>query len=398
MTERKAKVVLCGHYGSTNIGDEAIGLGIIETIKKYRYNADICVLSYNPGRSKKIYDKMIPEYSVKSAYLLPFGIKSFLRGVFKGELKRTLKVIRDCDHFVLGGGGLFSDEKPFAVFLWAFQAFVAHKYKKPVYMIAQSVGPLKTRTARRIVKNLFGKAKEIHLRDKASEKLLRKIGVKNNIIVSTDAAFGMKKYKKHSKEWTTKKLNKKIEQEAGSEHFVLSAREWDTDIEKLNKILVQSSGAICEKHRLKAIFIPFQVIKENDRSILDKKFVRSGVRECFVLLNCTDDVAKVLSVISGAKFMIGVRLHSLIFSIITATPFIGISYSSKINDFARSSGLDKYILDKDIPSGEFLEKLEKKLEEVATNYDDIKLELEKISEDLRKTWDANMREFIEKTF
>jgi len=184
MNQNKEKIVVCGHYGSTNIGDFAIGLSIVQQLKKAKPNADVTFLSYNPKNT-------VEHMDVKANYLLPLGLRSLFRGIFKGELWKTLKVIKNCDKFILGGGGLFTDEKIFAVFLWGLHAFCAYRYKKPVYMIGQSVGPLKTKIGKWIVKKSFLKAKMIVVRDNNSKNLLNDLGIKHEIQVIPDLVFGL---------------------------------------------------------------------------------------------------------------------------------------------------------------------------------------------------------------
>jgi polysaccharide pyruvyl transferase CsaB len=383
MPQKRPKIVICGHYGSTNLGDEAIGLGIIQTIKKFRNNVDLTVLSYDTERSDSFYRRFIPQLNVKTAYLLPLGFRSLIRGIFKGELFKTLRTIKDCDYFLLGGGGLFTDEKLYAIFLWGFQAFIARLYKKPVFMIGQSVGPLKRKLSQLIVKCIFNYAKEIHVRDSNSKKLLEKIGVNTKIILSTDAAFGMK-LTKHNP-------NKKIAQDMHDEYFILSIRKWDKKTESVNKKIVQACNEVCKKYRMKAVFIPFQVVKENDATVLNKYLEQNSGKECFVLKNYTDDLHEIMRVISGARFTVGVRLHSLIFSIRSSVPFIGYSYSEKINNFTNMCDLNNNLIE-NISSAEIFIKIDK----IISGERKIIEKIKNCDMRLVELWDGNMENFADK--
>lgn len=397
MPQRKAKIVLCGHYGSTNVGDEAIGLGIIETLKGHKPDAEITVLSYNAKRSAKFYNQTVPAYGIKSAYLLPLGLRSLIRGIFKGELYKTIKIIKKCDHFIIGGGGLFTDEKLFAVFLWGIHAFIADIFGKSIYMIGQSVGPLNTKIGKWIVKKTFSKSKAIYVRDHESKKILKKIGVKNEINVSTDAAFGMKKSGKVDEGATVQKLNKKIEQEGWEGYFIISVREWDGKLDKLNKKIEQVCNRISKETRLKSVFVPFQVIKNNDRKALNKKIVQTDESEHIELINYTNNIWNIIEVISCANFVVGVRLHSLIFSIIANTPFVGIAYCKKINNFMESLELEDYIINKSLSEEDFYAKLYKKIHETLGDRDLIVKQLKNKNKQMRSKWNKSMEDFIKKT-
>lgn len=365
MSEESKKYVICGHYGATNIGDEAIGLGLIQAIKETNANHEVTVLSYDKVRSKEFYDNYASEYDVKTSYLIPLGIRSFLRGIFKGELKRTKRTIKDCDRFVLGGGGLFTDERLYAVFLWGWQAYYAVKYKKPLYLIGHSVGPLNSRIGKWIVKKIFNKAEFISVRDSESKKLLLKLGVRKEIHVLCDLAMMINLDGKND----PKNANKKSEQNRASRYFILTFRGWDEKLEKLNKKIVRQIHRIVEKYKLNPVLIPFQLIKENDQENMNKKIVQKDVLRKIVIQKYQDDFFEILRQIQGAEFVIGVRLHSLIFSAMKKTPFVGISYSKKVENFMYEIGLEKYCLKNDQFDDDFLEDL---IENMIQDKDEIK--------------------------
>lgn len=346
MAKDKEKIVLCGHYGATNIGDEAIGLSLVQNLKKLKPEAKIVILSYDPHRTKHFYEKYAPELDISSVYLLPLGFRSFARGLLRGELWHTLKEIRSCNKFILGGGGLFTDEKLFAVFLWGIHAFWAYIFKKPVLMIGQSVGPLKSKTGKLVVKKMFSRAKYINVRDNESKNLLKKIGIRQKILVSTDAVFGLDFYEKIIKNKVDRELNKKCSQNGQNGYFIFSIRPWKQKTENLYKNIIQDVALISKKYKLLPVFVPFQLIKENDQKILSKIIVQNDFNIKIEVRKFTDDIFEIFSLISGAKFVFGVRLHSLLFSVINLTPFLGFSYSPKIRNFFKNDDTDlsKYIL------------------------------------------------------
>jgi len=344
MAEVKQKFVLCGHYGSTNLGDEAIGLSIVHSIHNKYPQAEIVVLSYDRQRSKDFYDKYAPELKIKTAYLIPLGIRSFLRGVFKGELWHTLRQIKTCDRFILGGGGLFTDERLFAVLLWGLQAHFAYKFKKPVYIIGQSVGPIRTKIGRWIVKKIFSKATYINLRDEESKKLLERLKIEKEILVTCDPVFALDFDKKFDQKFIYRELNKKVEQEGYSGYFLCTIRPWTRNFEKLYTKFIQSIEEIRAKYQLLPVFIPFQVINDNDRSILDKFIDQKTFKSKMVILEYEENIYEIMDVFSHAKFTFGMRLHSLLFSFIVGCPFIAIAYSEKIQNFLKMTGFENYII------------------------------------------------------
>jgi len=339
MEDRGKKYVICGHYGATNLGDEAIGLGLIQVIKDANRKHEIVVLSYNKTESKNFYNRYLPEFHVRTAFLVPLGIRSLFRGLVKGELKKTKNEIKSCDRFILGGGGLFTDEKLYAVFLWGLQGFYALHYKKPLYLIGHSVGPLNTRIGKWVVKKIFSMAEFISVRDKESKILLEKLGIKKKIHVLCDMAMLMK--------IDEKMLNKKIVQKVDGKYFVLTFRRWDERLNKLSKKIVQVLKGVMQKYKLIPMIIPFQLIKENDQEIANKKIVQEGGLKKIVIQKYHPNILGILEQIKGAEFVIGVRLHSLIFASMMNVPFVGISYSKKVENFMMELGLNDYCLKND---------------------------------------------------
>ncbi len=338
MNQNNKKIVVCGHYGSTNIGDEAIGLSLIQRLKNEYPDGEITFLSYDPENTNKY-------LKINSRYLLPLGFKSIFRGIFKGELFKTLNAIKKCDKFILGGGGLFTDEKIFAVFLWGLHVFCAYKYKKPVCMISQSIGPLNTKVGKLIVKKAFTKADKITVRDSESKKILNNLGVQNKIKVESDLVFDLKI--KH--DYDDENLNKIIAQKGLKGYFIVNLRPWQKNSKILYKKINQMISWIVKKYKLLPVFVPFQSLHQNDHEIMSKIIEQNNPDYPFLIQKFDQNVFRVLSVIKHAKFTIGMRLHSLIFSMIQNVPVIALSYSPKIHNLFKDRGYSYFIVDIENP-------------------------------------------------
>lgn len=333
MNQNKEKIVICGHYGSTNIGDEAILYSILENFKKVKPNASLTVLSYNPSNTKEY-------HNINSSYLIPLGIRSFFRGILKGELRKTLKIIKNCDKFILGGGGLFTDEKLFAVFLWGLHAFVALKYKKPLYMIGQSVGPLESRIGKWITKRAFKNATLISVRDSSSKQLLKQLGVNNQIYLIPDLAFSIEIKENKINE----NLNKKIAQEGLKGYFLISLRPWLKNSKISYKNIIRSIDNIAKNNKLLPVFLPFQNLNQNDTLYMHKLIEQNTLKSPYLINKFDQNIFYIFNLIKSSKFTIGMRLHFIIFSIINKIPFIALSYSNKIKNLLKDLSLEDQIL------------------------------------------------------
>lgn len=307
-----ANILICGNYGAGNIGDEAILRSLLLLVKRVDPKASITVMSARPEHTARL-------YQINAVAFIPAGIRSFLRFFSRGFIVKTLKSLKKADIFILGGGGLFQDEKKHAVFIWFLQGYFALLFKKPLYCCLQSIGPLNTFFAQRMVKWLFKRAVMITVRDSSSARLLKDLGIPSAVVLSDPVlSLPVQKFSYSSQE----------------RYIVLSIRFWNRgNNDFLHKNIAQFIDWIYEKYGLKTLFIPFEEYHDFDQKEMDKIFVHIENKSSFLSHEFTFDIDQILQVIASASMVVGMRLHSVIFSVLTSTPFIAISYSSKISNF-----------------------------------------------------------------
>lgn len=329
MKADKKQIVICGNYGIGNLGDEAILDGLIRLSETCWPGAEICVLSSNPRQTA-------PEHGIKAVQMFPAGLKSTLKFWLSGQFWPTVRAARRADLVILGGGGLFTDEKWRAVWIWAVQVWWFRMLRRPYVCLAQSVGPLRTRSGRFLARRVFRGARLCTLRDAQSAELLRELGVKK-VTVFADAVFALG-YE------APRAIN--IQQYA-----VLSLREWGN-----NPAWLAVAGAVdwlWREQGLRTIFIPFQESGDDDKLAYQK--VKSLLSEKPAMeMKTVDDYKQALEMIGRSRLVLGMRLHSLIFAALFCRPFVGISYSSKVRAMTLELGMENFCLDFDKLSSEEL--------------------------------------------
>lgn len=317
------KLVICGNYGATNIGDEAILEGILTLIKDVDPAAHITVFSANPADT-------IARHGVKSVHLLPAGPRSFLRGLFGGGMMKTFKVLKECDGFILGGGGLLSDEKPMAMVIWPLQAAFASLLRKPVFCLGQSVGPLKTFFGRRMARGIYSKALLASVRDTASRKVLHDLGIPACTVLA-DPAFAIHLH--HAVQTQRENM------------VILSLRNWPANASvNMYKLFAHFTEWLWSEYGFKTMLMPFSGGIENDTQLLYNIFTHVTKKEAVEVFEYTGDYGKVLELISRSKAVVGMRLHSLIFATLAQTPFLALSYSDKVKNLAFDLGMADHTL------------------------------------------------------
>jgi polysaccharide pyruvyl transferase CsaB len=312
------RIVLIGNYGAHNIGDEAVLSGILHLLRKHIPHAEITVLSYDPNNTEQ-------QHHISAAYLLPFGIRSFL----KFGWKNTIRVLQQADYVLIGGGALFTDEKMKAMYLWGYHVKIASYYCSRVILFAHTIGPLQTKRGIAIMKKVLGLVQSISVRDVKSKDVIHQLDPTKKVIVASDPAFV---------------LNKIIIQKK-KKQVVINLRPWMYN-NQMNIIRVM--GNVCNNLINKGdniVLLPFQTFQDDDRKILQQIYDSILNKKSVQFLTNEVDLNAIMQIIGESEFVIGMRLHSLILSILQHVPFIALSYSDKIHNMLVDIHWEQYSID-----------------------------------------------------
>ncbi len=340
------RVGIFGNYGATNVGDDAI----LQSLLASHPGHEFTVFSANPKAT--------------AAPLFSLGFRSF----FKHGFWRSLQALRAVDAVILGGGGLFQDDRLFACFLWAWQCLWVRVMGKPLFVVALGVGPLRTRLGCWLTRWALAHAQVITVRDQSSHDLLRAIGLnEGEIHVTADPAF-LIPAPAHSPE-RTKGL------------ILVSLRPWLTHSQTLLKVFTEFLLRLKNEKGARFVFVCMQSIREHDRSILEPLAKRLG-GEVWVPPNFSALMAR----LGQAEFAIGMRYHFLIAALITETPALPISYSPKVEALFSGTSLERYVIPvQDLTA----DRLTENLKRLSVDYNNVQIYEKKRAEILREQADKN---------
>ncbi len=368
------KIAIAGNYGAKNLGDEMILEGLIKTLKSIDPDVEITVLSADPEETKK-------KHGVKAVQKFPAGIRSAVKSAL-GEGGKTKKAVKECDYFILGGGGLFSNLTKKAYLIWGIQARRALRYKKPLIMYGQSVGPVEGKFRKKLIEKLFNKAIFTAVRDTESKEELKRLGVKGKIHLIPDLVFYSDTEKKETstqKEENSKKIivcPRQIEESEGGVK--------DDFKEKVADFL----NWLVDGKKYKIVFANFQTPEDE---ILSKELKeRIGKKEEVKILSPFKSSKAAYETFSEADFVLGMRLHSILTAIKTETPFIAINYAPKVKNFLEYTKLKDLIVETSSPDfknkfKEVSEQKEKIIERLRIFNEQSKKRHEEIIKELAKT-------------
>ncbi|MBD8067459.1 polysaccharide pyruvyl transferase CsaB [Bacillus sp. PS06] len=304
------EVVISGYYGFDNVGDEAILLSIIEVLRNEFPFISITVLSNQPQKTSEQY-----------------GVKAVNRWSFK----EVMKAIKKSDGVISGGGGLLQDKTGIlSVSYYCGVMWFAHLLKKPFFVYAQGIGPIKYRFNKQLVANTLKKAALITVRDDISKQFIEQIGVTNDIYVVPDPVIGLNVEKMISSNWLMNNLD-------DSDFIVVTVRYWKKGTHYLERIASGLDSAMKNNHH-KIVFIPMHGYEDYLCSLEVKSKMSKEVQHNIYIVPPDLSIQEKASIIGSSQLLIGMRLHSLIFAAIKLIPFISISYDQKIDVFTEVCG------------------------------------------------------------
>lgn len=312
--ERKNIVIHCA-AGLGNLGDEAL---LLSFIQRYRQIGNITVLCINADKARKytMYDNCLNDTDEKCK-----------------------KIVQECDIFVLGGGALFQDETSiYNVYRWGHFLNYAKRHNKKTMVYANSIGPLNYLWSRQYVEKTLKNVDAITLRDRKSVEELKKIGI-YHAVLAADGVFGLQLHH-------PEKLDEQDEP-----YVCVVVRHWfdcipfipvslckkwgiqtKKNAEKYHKfidVMIKVIDSINQDFGYRVVLLPF--MKERDFKVADDIFAGVQNKEKSKVIEEENfGVWQYFSIIGRARLVLGMRLHSIIFSVMCTTPFVALNYSNKV--------------------------------------------------------------------
>ena len=305
------KILLAGYFGSGNIGDEAILQVLATQLKKQFPFGEITALSGNPDETSRLYD-------IGSAH--KYSIVNILKGMLS------------CDAFILGGGGLLQDSTSARSLLYYSSLIILAKlFRKRTILLGQGIGPVHN-TA--LLKKALKKVDLVTVRDERSYKELMSIGAKpKKLSLTADLSFLLGS---PDKENGKKILDIDGVKKCRSRSIGISLRppiKGKDAEENYSAIAVLCDHLIKEKDS-QIVFLIFNYPEDLDA--INRVMGRMKYPAHILLRRCKP--SEMLDVISSLDALIGMRLHSLVFSFIAGIPGFGLSYDPKVETFQKFTG------------------------------------------------------------
>lgn len=298
-------VMISGYYGYKNMGDDCLLSAILDALE----DADVTVLSRTPDETR-----------------LEYGVRS----IWRFNAWKIMKQMKQGGVLINGGGSILQDVTSTKSILYYLQVIkMARFFRMKVMVYANGIGPVSAKANRRRVKKVLNQVDIITLREQQSLEELRAMGVANkNVEVTADPAFALEPC-------SEKRIDELLkDSEIKGEFFAIAVRPWKDDIGAVAEIARKAQ----KKHGLTPLFIVMQ--PQKDAAITES--LRKKATHGKVLQNAKN-AADIIGVLGRAQFLIGMRLHAVIYAARMGTPFIGLSYDPKIDAIAEALGSNVFL-------------------------------------------------------
>lgn len=357
-------VMVSGYYGFKNSGDDALLMAMIDSLRMFKKDIKILVLSMNPKETKKIY-----------------GVDAINRfNVFQilWAMKRSKLLIN-------GGGSLIQDITSTQSLMYYLSIiWMAKKMGLKVMVYANGIGPIYKEANRKLTKRIVNQVDMITLREEGSRQELRRLDIqKPPILVTADPALTLEAVDGHAVDEVFQK--EKID--CSGPLIGFSLRDWKGHEKRYGEVIAQIADYMIEKYNVKPVFIPMQYPRDLP---IAQKIVSRMQGKGYIIEN-QYSVLQTLGIVKKMDMLIGMRLHTLIYAASLGVPLIGLVYEPKV------AGFLEYVRQKsagDVTQLE-TEKLRQLVDEVWNKRDSVRKELEQVTADLKQKALENAKLAIE---
>lgn len=361
------RILIAGSYGMGNTGDEAILAGILGPLRRRLPEARLCVVSGNPEATRALH----------GVEALPWDDWQAIHDTLAGS-----------DLLILGGGGIFFDYTGFdparllesgAPDLAHYGSFpvLAWLLDKPLMIYAAGVGPLSTPEGREMVRLAFTVASRATVRDVESRDLLAEIGADvSRVEVTADPAFALSVVDPGGLEETRRP------------RIALTSRPWQLagPQEEWERSFAGSIASFALARNAQILLVPFHVGSDEESLLRIREGLESEGMDAgdVVLFRGSASPSQVAGLLRACDLTVGLRLHSILLSMLAGTPAVALSYDPKVRSLARLAGHEELCLDLPGLSG-----LSALLEDAWDRREEIRRDFLRVSGELRILAEAN---------
>ncbi len=307
----RESIMICGAYGRGNAGDDAILEAIVQEMRALDPERTICVMSRRPKETRLVY---------RTGAVYTFNIFSVLHKFRKAAL------------YINGGGSLMQDvTSTRSLWYYCYTLRAAKRRGCKVMMYGCGIGPINRAGNRKMAaKTIDRSVDRITLRDDNSRAELADMGVtRPDIRVSADPTIILDAA-------PAEVVSLAMEQsgiDPDGRYIGFGLRNWKGLDAALPAIAAASNYAY-EKHGLTPVFVPIEFPSD----LTPAERVGSLLHCPWYAVRTRQPIEVTIGILARMKTVVGIRLHSLMFSAGQGVPVVGLSYDIKVDGFLKYIG------------------------------------------------------------
>lgn len=326
----QSDAVLSGYYGFGNLGDESLLEIITSKLAEEADGVKLAALTKNPRRdSKRTGLKCVSRFN-------PFS--------FGKEIKGAKALIS-------GGGSLLQDStssrslRYYAAVIGCAESAAGTK----TCIFANGIGPISDPANKKLAKKVIDDADYVSVRDSDSADEMERLGVERALVhITADPAFLIEPA--DGTKIASMLCSMGI---ADNERFfAISLRTMGRLKKKggdpTDETIIAEGVRLCtetaRKYGYRPMILPMQGMHDMDICRRIAEEISGSV------VYTPTDAAELIGILSRAEFVVGMRLHSIIFASSAGVPVIGLSYDPKVKSLMRELGQEFIVaLDREQP-------------------------------------------------
>ena len=309
--DERESIVICGAYGRGNAGDDAILEAIVQEMRALDPRRSIWVMSRRPKETRLVY---------RTNAIYTFNIFAVLRRFRRAAL------------YINGGGTLMQDvTSTRSIWYYCYTLRAAKKRGCKVMMYGCGIGPISRAGNRKMAaKTIDTSVDRITLRDENSKQELARMGVtRPDIRVSADPTIILDPAPREIVSLALEQSG--IDPEGNYIGFGL--RNWKGLDAALPAIAAAANYAY-EKHGLTPVFVPIEFPSD----LTPAERVGALLHCPWHAVRTRQPIEVTIGILARMKTVVGIRLHSLMFSAGQGVPVVGMSYDIKVDSFLKYIG------------------------------------------------------------
>ncbi|WP_394740090.1 polysaccharide pyruvyl transferase family protein [Natronococcus roseus] len=311
------RIFLDGYYGYSNVGDEAILQSLLDQLWK---DDTITVATSDPVSTINTHPRIDKTIKRKSFHSInPYLLYSVVSATdYWKELKKA-------DELWIGGGELIRDS---SLYQHSILTIVARSLGTKVRFIGVGGAAVSQNWRNEFVlKPLLESTTSVTVRDDITKSNLQSLGVQAPITVKPDPVFSLS---------VSEPLSEDFKWIPHGNYCVIAVRS-PSDREFDTRSFAKFIDELSNSTSLHPIFIPFHETQSPPDSQVAETIAKQMQTDATIIKRRVD-YSDAYKIIEKADYVVGVRLHSLIYACNTETPFFGFAYAQKSKALLKELG------------------------------------------------------------